>query len=576
MEFIKVRSIINGPVQAILLTIFYYFLLFYILNLFYPLNNSQIAIIAIFLGLIKLSATLIETYRSNPITRFLMEGSEIIMWASLIYLFEVIAIYLFQWLIFPISITLIVVLLCFILQSNAQGVLSLEDCRRLAIENNKKLKIADEDVKASEAQKAEAFTKYLPSIDAMGVYLRNQKEINLLSDDAHLPVGSIGSDGKFTFRPDQLMVGSDGKPVMVNGQYVPKDYALLPKEAMTVDERNLGIVQVGLTQPIYMGGKIRAYNQIAGLSEQLAKSKRSQELQNVILSTDEAYWQIVSLVNRKKLADKYVETLTKFVHDVELMYTTGVATKADVLSVRVKLNEGEMVQTKVDNGLSLSRMLLNQICGLPTDTIVMLKEEMADTDVEEVPAESLERVYSRRPEVASLQLATDIYKKKEKIALSEYLPTIALTANYLSSTPSFFDGVSTKFDGMWSVGVGIKAPIFHWGASRKSLRSAKAQTNAMNYKLQEAKEQIELQVNQSEFKMKEVTKKLAMARKNLERAEENLKFANLGFKEGTIPVLNVLEAQTAWLTANSELIDTQIEARLCKVYLERAYGTLEF
>ena len=387
------------------------------------------------------------------------------------------------------GLSLIVVLLCFMSQLNAQEVLSLEDCRRLAVENNKKLKIADEEVKASEAQKAEAFTKYLPSIDAMGVYLRNQKEINLLSEDAHLPVGSIGSDGNFTFRPDQLVVGADGKPVMVNGQYVPKDYALLPKEAMTVDERNLGIVQVGLTQPIYMGGKIRAYNQIAGLSERLAKSKRSQELQNVILSTDEAYWQIISLVNRKKLADKYVETLTKFVHDVELMHVTGVATKADVLSVRVKLNEGEMVQTKVDNGLSLSRMLLNQICGLPTDTIVMLKEEVADTDVDEVPMESLEQVYSRRPEVASLQLATDIYKKKEKIALSEYLPTIALTANYLSSTPSFFDGVSTKFDGMWSVGIGIKAPIFHWGASRKSLRGAKAQTNAMNYKLQEAKEQ---------------------------------------------------------------------------------------
>ena len=467
------------------------------------------------------------------------------------------------------GLSLVAVLLCFILQSNAQEVLSLEDCRRLAIENNKKLKIADEEVKASQAQKAEAFTKYLPGIDAMGVYLRNQKEINLLADDAHLPVGSMGSDGKFTFRPDQLTIGLDG-------QYVPKDYALLPKEAMSVDERNMGIVQVGLTQPIYMGGKIRAYNQIAGLAEQLAKSKRSQELQSVILSTDEAYWQIISLVNRKKLADKYVETLKKFVHDVELMHTTGVATKADVLSVRVKLNEGEMVQTKVDNGLCLSRMLLNQICGLPTDTIVMLKEEVADTDVEEVPTESLEQVYSRRPEVASLQLAADIYKKKEKIALSEYLPTIALTANYLSSTPSFFDGVSTKFDGMWSVGVGIKAPIFHWGASRKSLRGAKAQTNAMNYKLQETKEQIELQVNQSEFKMKEVTKKLAMARKNLERAEENLKFANLGFKEGTIPVLNVLEAQTAWLTANSELIDTRIEARLCKVYLEKAYGILEF
>ena len=69
-----------------------------------------------------------------------------------------------------------VVFLCFTLAANAQQVLSLEDCRRLAVENNKKLKIADEEVKASEAQKAEAFTKYLPGIDAMGVYLRNQKD----------------------------------------------------------------------------------------------------------------------------------------------------------------------------------------------------------------------------------------------------------------------------------------------------------------------------------------------------------------------------------------------------------------
>ena len=169
---------------------------------------------------------------------------------------------------------LMVVVLCFTYSSNAQEVLNLKDCRRLAIENNKKLKIAAEEVKAAEAQKAEAFTKYLPGVDATGVYLRNQKEMNLLAEDAHLPVGSMDANGKFTFRPDQLMLGADGKPVTVNGQYVPKDYALLPKEAMTVDERNVGIVQLGLTQPIYMGGKIRTYNQVAGLAEQLAKSKQ--------------------------------------------------------------------------------------------------------------------------------------------------------------------------------------------------------------------------------------------------------------------------------------------------------------
>lgn len=205
-----------------------------------------------------------------------------------------------------------------------QKVMSLEECRLLALENNKKLKMADEQINAAKAKKEEAFTKYLPALDAMGTYMRNQKEINLLSEDAHLPVGTIGQDGKWTLGKDQIMIGADGKPVMNNGQYVPKDYALLPKEAMTVDDRNMALLQVGLTQPIYMGGKIRAYNQLAGLSEKLAESGREQELQNIIQETDEAYWQIVSLVNRQKLAVKFVETLQKFEHDIEVMYRTAV------------------------------------------------------------------------------------------------------------------------------------------------------------------------------------------------------------------------------------------------------------
>lgn len=456
-----------------------------------------------------------------------------------------------------------------------QGVMSLEDCRQLAIENNKKLKIADEQIKSAQAKRQEAFTKYLPGIDATGAYMRNQKEINLLSEDAHLPVGTMGQDGKWTLRPDQIMLGPDGALVMNNGQYVPKDYALLPKDAMTVDDRNTAFLQVGLTQPIYMGGKIRAYNQLAGLSEKLAVSGREQELQNIIQETDEAYWQIVSLVNRRQLAEKYVETLQKFAHDIDLMYETGVSTKADMLSVKVKLNQAEMTLLRVDDGLSLSRMALNQICGLPIDTILTLKEELLNTiPVSETPNISLEQIFINRPEVNSLTLATDIYKKKERIARSAYLPTVAFMANYFAMTPSFFDGISNKFDGMWSVGIGVKAPIFHWGASRKSVQSARAETSMMNFKLEEAKEKIELQVNQARFKIKEAIRKLKVAEANQSKADENLKYAKLGFQEGTIPVSNVLEAQTAWLSAHSDVIDTQIEMKLCEVYLQKAYGVL--
>ncbi len=457
---------------------------------------------------------------------------------------------------------------------SGQGVVNLEECRQLAIENNKKLKIADEQIKSAQAKRQEAFTKYLPGIDAMGTYMRNQKEINLLSEDAHLPTYVLNEKGNGYVpnvvweKPGVSQLGPDGKPIF-------KEFALLPKEAMTVDDRNTALLQVGLTQPVYMGGKIRAYHQLAGLSEKLAESGKQQELQNVIQETDEAYWQIVSLVNRKKLAEKYVETLKKFDHDIGVMYETGVSTKADLLSVRVKLNQAEMSLLRVEDGLSLSRMALNQICGLPVDTLLTLKEEtLNEWPSVIVPDFSMEQIYQDRPEISSLTLATNIYKQKEKIARSAYLPTVAFMANYFAMTPSFFDGISTKLDGMWSVGIGVKAPVFHWGASRKSVRSARAETSQMSLKLEEAKEKIELQVSQARFKVKEAERKMQMAQKNQEKADENLKYANLGFQEGTIPVSNVLEAQTAWLSAHADWIDSRIEMKLCEVYLQKALGIL--
>ena len=298
-------------------------------------------------------------------------------------------------------------------------------------------------------------------------------------------------------------------------------------------------------------------------------------IKNIIQAPDEAYWQIVSLVNRQKLAVKFVETLQKFEHDIEVMYRTGVSTKADMLSVKVKLNQAEMALLRVEDGLSLARMNLNEICGLAVDLVYTLQEELLNVLPQAEPKWlNIEQVYDNRPEISSLTLATDIYRKKEKIARSAYLPTVAFMANYFAITPSFFDGISTGFDGMWSVGIGVKAPIFHWGASRKTVRSARAETSLMNFKLQEAREKIELQVSQARLKIKEAARKMEVAEKNQVKADENLKYANLGFQEGTIPVSNVLEAQTAWLAAHADLIDTQIEMKLCEVYLQKAYGIL--
>ena len=120
----------------------------------------------------------------------------------------------------------------------------------------------------------------------------------------------------------------------------------------------------------------------------------------------------------------------------------------------------------------------------------------------------------------------------------------------------------------------LQVPIWNWREGHYKLQAAKSEARIAQYKLEEAREKIELQVNQASFKVNEAAKKLAMANKNQETAAENLRYATLGFQEGVIPTSNVLEAQTAWLSAQSDKIDAQIDVKLTEVYLQRSMGTL--
>ena len=285
----------------------------------------------------------------------------------------------------------------------------------------------------------------------------------------------------------------------------------------------------------------------------------------------------MSLANKKKLAEGYLELLQKLDSDIGKMIAEGVATKADGLSIKVKVNEAEMTLTKVNDGLSLAKMLLCQLCGLELSSPITLKDEQEkDLSPGIVPAENIDidAVYATRPEVRSLELAAQIYKQKVNVVRAEYLPSVALMGSYMATNPSVFNSFEKKFKGMWNVGVMVSVPIWHWGEGIYKVKAAKSEARIARYQLDDAKEKIELQVSQSAFKVNEAAKKLIMAEKNLEKADENLRYATLGFEEGVIPASNVLEAHTAWLSAQSEKIDAQIDVKLTEIYLKKATGNL--
>lgn len=456
---------------------------------------------------------------------------------------------------------------------------SLDSCRAMALSNNKELMVKAERVRQAGYQRKQAFAAYLPALDFAGGYTYNQKKLSLLDSDQLLPTKSFNlATQSYEFNvvtnpiTHQPVTTPDGTPI-------PSEVALIPKEAMEFDIHNVFFGAVTLTQPIYMGGKIVAMNRLAKIQEEANRMLQENESQNVIYAVDAAYWTVVSLNAKHRLAKSYVNLLDTLDRNVKLMLDQGVATRSDLLSVDVRLNEANVDLLKVENGLSLSRMALAQICGLPVHSDINVADEgvaQAIPSAEIATRYNMEEVYSRRPDLRALEMASEATVQQKRVALSEMLPNIALIGSYSFTNPNMFDGFKNRFGGAFSVGVMVKIPLWHWGGNYNGYRAARSAETISKIQVADAREKIDLQVSQAAYKAQEAVKTYLATESNLAKAQENLRTATLGFREGVITTDDVMAAQTAWLKAHSENIDAMIDVKLCDVYLSKVLGTLGY
>ena len=470
------------------------------------------------------------------------------------------------------------------LTAGVQRVLTLDSCRQMALSNNKQLGISKMKQSVAANIRKSARTKYLPHVSAIGTYEYTSEPISLLSGTQKAEFQHLGTtmSGALAQSLGDLIVQNPNLAAVM-GRLGPTMETVMNGlgqkivDAFDTDTRHLFAGSVMLTQPLFMGGSIIAMNKMADINEQLAENSLDARRQATLYKIDQAYWQVVSLYHKRKLAESYLELVRKLDGDVQKMIDEGLATRSDGLSVDVKVNEAEMAVSQVNDGLVLSRMLLNQLCGLPLNEEVTLKDEQADeiAVVELSPELDVDLAVSNRPELKMLQNTVDLSKQTTNILRAGNLPQLLLTGGYAVSNPNVLDGFQRKFGGFWHVGVMMRIPIWNWGDVMYKVRASKGATSIAKMELEEARDLIELQVNQNTFKVDEANKKLTMALSNIERANENLRMANLGFQEGVITPATVMEAQTAWLQAQSQKIDAEIDVKLSQVDLQKALGTLE-
>lgn len=500
--------------------------------------------------------------------------------------------------------------------------LTIEDCRAMAVRSSNELDQARISVEMAGYDKKTAFANYFPNINVTGSYMYNNRDISLISDSQSEMLRNSG-----TLIQGQLNNAFSGAGQQINAAVADKmnqlmqaiqtnpalaaDYMGSPMwqtvlnmlkstdigsavagmapniadpinaigrdidDALHPDMHNLWIGAVTVEQPVFVGGKIVYSNQIAALAEQLAEAKYDMKYADVIVDVDQAYWQIVSIANKKKLAESYSQLLHQMEEDVNASIRAGVATESDALQIKVKANEADMLLTKSTNGLVLAKMLLCKRIGLPLETEIVLADE--NLEIIPVPAlseeKSMDDIYADRPETRSLSLASQIYDKKALVARADLMPKVALTGSYTLTNPNLYNGFQNSWQGgMLSAGVMVNIPIFHGGESMSKYRKAQAEARLYTDQYNDARDLINLQVTQQRKIFDETMEKLVMCESNLESAEENLRKANVSFQAGILETNTVLAAHTAWLSAHSEYIDAGIELQMAAASLRKAEG----
>jgi outer membrane protein TolC len=290
---------------------------------------------------------------------------------------------------------------------------------------------------------------------------------------------------------------------------------------------------------------------------------------------DESYWRIISIKEKVKLAEQYQGMLKKLLFDLENYQKEGIVIDNDLLKVRVKVNETELSLLKANNGLTLSKMALCQMIGLPLDALIDLNDSLLSSDIRMNQEDLTGEALNNRAEMSILKNNLSLADAGVNIMKSRFLPDIGLTANYGWMNPSPYSGFSKEFEGDFNVGIACKIPLWHWGERIHTLHAAQHEKKVSELKLDETREMISLQIRQAQYQYMESLKKIELTERSLNQAKENLRVTDDKFSEGMIKTSDVLEAQTMWQKAYMENIDALTELKINDTYLKKTSGELQ-
>lgn len=453
----------------------------------------------------------------------------------------------------------------------AQVDLSLGMCREMALQNSKEVNIAGKQQEKAAYDVKMYRADYLPKISAVGLGLYNQKKYNYKLKGGYLPTYKPGADGQL--EPDVMIDPQTQRPVIgPDGNPVFNSYAFLPDIKLQLGLRGVYSAGVQVEQPIYMGGKVRTAHEMAKVGEDIARENIRLSRSDMLLETDQAYWQVVRIGEQASAALKYREVVKELVKNLQDAQTVGMTTSNDVLKAQVRLNEADLMVQQAQNGYILAQMNLCRLIGLDLQTRLNLLDSLSETVNPAIW--TLDSAVSQRADYQMLMRQVDLKERQVALDRADFLPQIGVTAGYGYGGGLKLNGddeASATFTAM----AGVKIPVFHWGEGKNKIRSARVEEEISRLNLEKSSDLMELEIVSSRFSLRDAQTRVVMARNALAQASENLKTSTDQYQVGMEDLTSLLEAQAQWQQMWSQWIDAKASLHLSEASYLKAIGKLE-
>jgi outer membrane protein TolC len=412
----------------------------------------------------------------------------------------------------------------------AQKVYTLSECRRMALNNNVKIKNGQLAIDQSKEQEKEAFSKYFPTVSASGTYFRSNY---LLKQDI-----SISSEEQQKLAGIVTQLGLD-----------PSALSALPT-SYTLEAINHGtVVNLMAMQPIYAGGQITNSNKLAKLQTEVRRLQFQQSGDDILRTTEQYYNQLLTLYEKQKTLDVVDKQLLKIYQDAENAFKEGITNKNDVLSVELKQNEVATNRLKLENGIKLSKMVLAQYMGLDGTDYEIDKALTNDLPNPSVYFTDHTTALSNRVEAQLLDKNVEASAIQTKLKRGAQLPTVAV--GVAGAYQDLSNAGHMKIIGLATVSI----PISEWWSGRHSVRRQQLAEKIAQQTRTDSRQLLLIQMQSCYNDLDNAYKQLTLAKKSIEKSAENLRLNQDYYHAGTSTMSDLLGAQTQSQQAHDQYTD---------------------